>query len=102
MNTLARIKSIAKTVNEELMETYVPRSQAEMDFYNTHTIVKYKDLVPGVTDNDKVFNATNIEKGLGHTKRSKDNTDPTDDKPATNDKSSKTKALSPAPIQNDD
>jgi hypothetical protein len=99
---LDRVKSIAKTVNAGLMETYVPRSQAEMDFYNTHTIIKYKNLVPGVTDDDKVFNASNITKGLGHTGRSKDNTDPTDDKPSTNDKSSKTAALEPKPIQNDD
>jgi hypothetical protein len=99
---LSRVKSIAKSVNEPLMELYVPRSQAEMDFYNTHTIVKYKDLVPGVTDNDKVFNASNITKGLGHTGRSKDNTDDTQDKPTTNDKSSKTAALEPKPIQNDD
>lgn len=102
MKTFDRIKSISKAVNESLMELYVPRSQAEMDFYNTHTIVKYKDLVPGVTDNDKVFNASDIEKGLGHTHRSKDNTDETNDEPKANEKSSKTKALEPKPIQNDD
>jgi len=97
MSVLSKIKSIAKTINEEEMTGYVPRSQAEMYWWNQHKIVKYTDLVPGVTDNNNVFNAANIEKGVGH--RDKDNKEPTNDKPVTNDKSSKSKALKADPVQ---
>lgn len=66
MSTLNRIKKIAKDINGPILENYSA-------FMDQHKIVKHTGLsIP--TENDEVFNATNIEKGKGHVNRDLDNT----------------------------
>lgn len=69
MSTLNRIKKIARDVNGPILENWT-------SFVNQHSIVKHTGLsIP--TENDEVFNASNIEKGEGHVKRHADKTDAT-------------------------
>lgn len=75
-----RIKRIAGSKNKAIMERYEPVSPSELAFWNSHIVVNHKNLEPGVTDNDEVFNATNIS---GPAKRRADKVIKKDDKPGT-------------------
>ena len=47
-----------KTFNQFVTEVQKPLSQGEKKFFDTHNPINHKDLVPGVTDQDHVFNGT--------------------------------------------
>ena len=47
-----------KTFNQFVTEVQAPLSQGEKNFFNAHNPVNYKDLVPGVTDQEHVFNGS--------------------------------------------
>jgi hypothetical protein len=47
-----------KTFNQLISEVQEPLSQGEKNFKGLHNPINHKDLVPGVTDQDHVFNGT--------------------------------------------
>jgi hypothetical protein len=47
-----------KTFNQFVTEVQAPLSQGEKNFFNAHNPINHKDLVPGVTDQDHVFNGS--------------------------------------------
>lgn len=47
-----------KTFKEFVTEVQAPLSQGEKNFFNAHNPINHKDLVPGVTDQEHVFNGS--------------------------------------------
>lgn len=47
-----------KTFNQFVTEVQAPLSQGEKNFFNAHNPINHKDLVPGVTDQEHVFNGS--------------------------------------------
>ena len=47
-----------KTFNQFVTEVQAPLSQGEKAFFTAHNVVNHKDLVPGVTDQEHVFNGS--------------------------------------------
>lgn len=47
-----------KTFNQFVTEVQKPLSQGEKNFFNAHNPINHKDLVPGVTDQEHVFNGS--------------------------------------------
>jgi hypothetical protein len=71
MSVINRIKKIARDINTPFLE-----QTASQAMVNQHLVVKHKSLsIP--TEDDEMFQATNIEKGKGHVGRSLDKTEPT-------------------------
>lgn len=71
MSAFNRIKNIAKDINTPILE--MTASQAMV---NQHLVIQHKSLsIP--TEDDELFKATNIEKGVGHVNRGLDKTEPT-------------------------
>lgn len=66
MNALDRIKKIAREKNGPILE-----NTSQHAAINAHLVVNHKGLsIP--TEDDDMFKATNIEKGVGHVNRSAD------------------------------
>lgn len=66
MNALERIKKIGRDKNGPILE-----NTAQHAAINAHLVVNHKGLsIP--TEDDNVFNAANIEKGIGHVNRTAD------------------------------
>lgn len=72
MSVFDRIKKIAEQKNAGVMEYYMPQTPSELAFWNQHIVVDHKNLQPGSTDDDKLFNASNI--GYRQGKRHADKT----------------------------
>ena len=48
--------NLTQIIKSKLMEVEQPQSQGEKNFKDLHTAVNHKNLVPGVTDQDHIFN----------------------------------------------
>lgn len=70
MSALNRIKKIARDINTPFLE-----QTASQAMVSQHAIVKHKLSIP--TEDDEMFQATNIEKGKGHVNRDLDKSEPT-------------------------